>query len=470
VRHSSAATALHQDEEAIAELVERLKPVTARAVDRFELAAALESNGITDSAAQFRFGCPDVFVLADEVLRRTAPQSRPHSAPVATHSSSAADLRDIGHGLLYLSPVAIFPLVFDLLGYTGLLFSLVVLGGLGWVWAGGSSWIAYRLLGRGLSGLAAAFLRRSALLGPVVGGVVSVVLVEATGAEPGLVVLGVVLMAFQMTSTLLMLYRREELLLLAMAPAVVASLAYLAGLLPMPVALVTILASLASAFWCAVGQTRGRGAGLMTRVRDGLHGELGLFPLILLHAGLSALFLLYAQFRFARGELVVLVAFLPLFAAMGVVEWRARRFAEGARALLTRAACPTEYAAHVRLLLARDLGLCVTAVLIPALLLLGSLAAAQMLRPAAVVLAAACALLAAAYLIGFLLANMGRYGLLCLCLALCSGVQIGLFRSLAPANAMVEASIFTAGAALLFLSFFVVLVGPLSQARTFKSI
>src|SRR3954466_4200577 len=49
------------------ELVDGVRPVAAAAVDAMQVAAVLEADGVTDRAAQVRYGYSDVFALAREV-------------------------------------------------------------------------------------------------------------------------------------------------------------------------------------------------------------------------------------------------------------------------------------------------------------------------------------------------------------------------------------------------------------------
>ena len=58
---------------AVHRLCRQMRDVCASAVDPLEIAAALEAEaGLTGPMLRARYGCPDVFTLADEMYIRTA--------------------------------------------------------------------------------------------------------------------------------------------------------------------------------------------------------------------------------------------------------------------------------------------------------------------------------------------------------------------------------------------------------------
>lgn len=470
-------------DEPIDDLVERVRPVARRAVDALQIAASLESQGITDDLAKTRFGCSDVFVLADEVRRRAGaatsqagppdmgpPDAGPPVARPPDHPHWTSGIRDVAHGLLYLLPVAVFPVGFASIEPTGLTLSVVLVGALGWVWSGSTAWLAYRLLGRGWPGPASRVLRAATLAGVPVAVALSATVVLATGASLGVIVLAAAQIVIQLASAVLMFYRREGLMFWAMGPGVVGGIAYLAGgpdLLPL--AVVLVVGSLAVAWGVALLQTRQRAAGPEPTVRAGLRGQCGQFPLIVLYMALSAVFLLHAQTRYMADRFDILVAFLPLFVGMGVVEWRARRFSEQARAQLSLVRYPREFVGRVWLLLARNVALCSGVVAVLAVVLLAALGAVARVDRAAVLVAVACVVLAAAYFIGFLLANLGRYWWLCGSSAACTALHVSVVLA-APKElpALVDTGVFLGSVVLLLVLFLVALAGPIGQARSHR--
>jgi hypothetical protein len=484
---STALDPVDVSTDTVDDLLERVRPMAARAVDALQVAASLEADGVTDEIARSRYGCADVFVLAAEV-HRTAGQAgsleSTATGPPATVSTatattgtrtarllgSASGLRDVSHGLLYLLPATVFPAALAVLGRRSLVFGLVLAAGVGWVWAGGATWLAYGLLGRGYPGSAARVLRWSAVSGLPVTAAASAVLVAATHAGYGLVAMALAQMTYQMAATLLMFYRREVWLFVVMVPGAVLGVAYVVvgdGLL-VP-ALAVGAGSVAVAFGIAFWHASGRVTGPAPRLRDGLGDELGRLPLVVVYTALSAAYLLHAQGRYMLDHFDLVVAYVPLIVGMGVVEWRARRFGDVSRALLHRVRYPREFVPQVLRLLARDVGVCAAVVAVLGLALLVLLAATERFSVAAVLMTASTVLLAGAYFSGFVLANMARFAWLCGSLATCIVAHLVLAaaapRDLGP---VAGTAMFLASALLLFTLFLSALVGGVVQARTHR--
>jgi hypothetical protein len=97
------------------------------------------------------------------------------------------------------------------------------------------------------------------------------------------------------------------------------------------------------------------------------------------------------------------------------------------------------------------------------------LRSAQRLGPATAVMTVACVLLAGAYYLGFLLANMGRYGWLCWSLALCVAVHLALVAAVRrtpwQVSPLVDTSAFLGSTVLLTLLFLYALGGRVAEAR-----
>ncbi|HET6776025.1 MAG TPA: hypothetical protein VFH36_22125 [Acidimicrobiales bacterium] len=451
--------------ETVDDLVERVRPLAARAVDALEVAATLEAGGITDDVARVGYGYADVFVLAEEVHRRVGPADATVAVAASPPPSSA--LGDVTHGLLYLLPAAVFPAALAVLGRRSLVLGLVLAAFVGWVWAGGATWLAYRLLGRGHAGSAARVLRWAAVAGLPVTATASVVVIATTRAGYGLAAMATAQMAFQMAAAVLMFYRREIWLFAAMVPGAAAGVAYLvAGDRLLPMAVVLGAGSVAVTFGIALLHTMGHGEGVEPRLRDGMGAELGQLRLVLLYTALSAAYLLHAQGRYMLDRFDIVVAVVPLIVGMGVVEWRARRFGDTSRALLRTVRRPREFVAAVRIVVARDVAVCVGAVAIAAAALIAALHAADLLSAAAVLMTTASVVLGGAYFAGFVLANMGRFAWLCGSLATCLAAHLVLTaaapRGLSP---VVDTLAFLGSAVLLFLLLVTALVGCVGQAR-----
>jgi hypothetical protein len=455
------------------ELVGRVRATAAQTVDALQVAASLEADGVTDAIARDRYGHADVFSLAEDVRQRAGRPTMAAARAKGPSRMRAAERRDIAHGVLYLLPAAVFPAALAVLGHRSLVLAIVLAGGLGWVWAGGSSWLAYRLLGSGCPAAAARVLRWSAIAGVPAAAVLSVPLVAATHAGYALIAMATAQMTYQMASTLLVFYQREAWLFAAMAPAALAGGGYLAaGGWLLPLAVAAGAGSVAVAFGLGLRQTTGP----MKHGKNDKQGEPplravlrrelpGLSP-VLAYSALSAAYLLHAQAPYMLSSADIPLAAVPLIVGMGVVEWRARQFAEQGRALLAQVRFPLEFAVRVWLLLAREVGACMGAVALLAAAWLPVLAVAGLLTPAGAVMAAANILLAGAYFVGFLLAGMARYGWLCGSLAGCLALHVVLVSAASgDVSALADISVFTGSALLLLLLFSTAMVGRVDQAR-----
>jgi hypothetical protein len=185
--------------------------------------------------------------------------------------------------------------------------------------------------------------------------------------------------------------------------------------------------------------------------------------LVFAFTALSAVFFLRPQALHLATRLDIALAALPLIAGMGVVEWRARRFADQARTLLARVTHPRQFALRVWLVVLGGLGVCLAVVSGLAAPLLGVLSlTGHDLAPAAA-MAAAGVLLSGAYYLGFLLANLGRYVWLCTSLLLSLGAYE--VARLALPGVLGDTLAFQIAAALLLVLYTVGLVGFLTEAH-----
>lgn len=488
------------------ELTERIRPAVAHAVDALQVAARLEADGITDRLARSAYGYTDVFALAEEVFRRLDPGAPPVDPPRERPAWQVAG-REVSHGVLYLLPAAAFPAVLNAVGTRSLVAGLVLAGALGWIWAGGASWLAYRRLGAGDPAAAGRVLRVAAAAGIPAAALLGTAVVAGGALTPGadgglgLVALATGQMTYQMASTLLMFYKREGLLLVAMLPAVAGGAAYLlVGPSVRTAALAVTAASVLAAFAVGVretlrvrdtaaeraaaaraeaakpgaerlggdGPSRARTRGRLAAVLPSPAERPG-FGWAVLYAALSAAYLLHAQHRYVLGHLDVALAAGPLIAAMGVVEWRARRFAEQGRALLRRVRYPAEFAVRMWLRLLSNVALCSGAVVVFAVPLLLALHSAGHLSAPGVVMAAAHAVLAGAYYLGFLLAGQGRDTALCAGLGIALVAHAAVGALLRPAGgALADTSVFLGSAVLLQVLFVLGLAPVVGQVRRYR--
>jgi hypothetical protein len=412
------------------ELVDRVRPELGNAVDALQVAAVLESDGISDRGARVEYGYLDVFELAREVYRRLGPAlpATPGIASPRSRRDWRDGLRQVSHGPLYVLPSAVFPAVMAVVGRRSLVLALVFASGLGWVYAGVTAHAAYRLLGFGRPGAAARVLRTSTLSAPVAGVALGAAVVWLAGGGLALVVMVVCQLAYQLASTVLVFYREEGRQAIVMVPAFLAGTAYLlwggndlrAGSVAVAVASVT------AAFAVAVWATRGRAADGEPPSGALLRAETPMLAGVAAYALCSAVLLLHAEAPYLQGRLDIAVAVAPLILAMGFVEWRADRFRERAIDLTRQALSPREFVRRVWLLLGREMVACLLLPTALAALMLAGLWQAGLLSAAGVVMTAAHVALAGAYYLAFLLAGQNRFGWLCASLLAAIAVHVGI--------------------------------------------
>ncbi|CCH30269.1 hypothetical protein ABZ816_17705 [Actinosynnema sp. NPDC047251] len=406
------------------ELVGNIRPLLPDPVDELQVAAMLESQGVTDEAAVAEYGMADVFELAHHVyplLTPAAPAAEPPPEPARPWWA------DVMHGLLYLMPSAVYPAVFAVLGGPDMLRGLVFATTAGWVWGAGTSWIGHRLTGAGATRLAA---RTLVLLGG--GGFVlafagALLILRWYGGGVELVLFVLAQTGFQVASGILLFHRREVLLLAAMLPACLAGVMHLISgyaeeMVP-PVLVAGLLSvSLALVAGYRTGRVRGNDPGKVPPARV---LALGALPSTV-YAALCAAFLLHTDVRYVMGPVDLAVGVTPLVVGMGAVEWRVHRLFDQAGALLRRCASPALFDRAMWRLLLRELATCLLVLGALALVLLSALRAGGVLTVHGALLIDAHVLLGGAFFLGFVLIRTGGTGRATACLALVLPVDVVL--------------------------------------------
>jgi hypothetical protein len=464
----------------IDELVERIRPWADGAVDPLQIAAGLESEGVTDRIAAGRYGRESVFLLAEDAFRRvalarvTAGPVRPDTGDTETSDRAAEPRRrtwrDLSHGLLYLLPSAAYPAALAVLDHASLVMAVLVAGAVGWVWSSVAAWLAYQHLGARRPASAARLLGWSTVAALPVAGLAGLAVTALTDGGLGPVGLAIAMMAYQMASTLLIFYRGELWLGLMMTPAVAGGVAYLlVGTAVTTGAIAAAGLSIAGATALALRNTvaaarRSPGHRAGSPVRFAALAVV----LVTLYSGLAAAFLLHVQMPYLSTRLDIVVGVAPLLGAMGVVEWRARRYVERAPALLARAHGAEQFARGMLVRLVAETLVCLGAVAVLALPLLAGLAALDMLTGPAIAMAAASTTLGGAYFLGFVLAGQDRFGTLAAVLAAAMAAHLGA-AALLPATPLADILAFLGSAVLLELIELVILAGTVGQAWRYRT-
>ncbi|MFI0423430.1 hypothetical protein [Spongiactinospora sp. 9N601] len=452
----------------IDELIGSVGTFMSRAVEAQQVAAILESQGLNDKIARERYGHPDVFSLAAAAYSRIAETREPGPATeeVLPRARPAAQMV---HGLLYALPAVLLPAASGLVGARWLMPGMVLTTGLGWILSSTAAQIAYSLIGRGMPGSAGRVLRSGLLLGVLAGVLMSATLALYRNAPAALVALGATQMAFQLSSGILLLYRREKRLAVLMLPAAAAGVVYIgvgepeAALFAVCLGVACVAAITGAAVRLTLRTTKKEPA-LRTLLRADLRGLLPSF----VYSLLSATFLLQAEAPYVLDRIDIAVAGAGLVLGMGVLEYRAHAFEDEARALIRRVRYPAEFIRRAAVALARGVVLCLLALSVLAVLPLAFLHATGALSHESVVMAAAHVTVGGAYFLGFLLANQGKVVLLCVAQGMALAVHPGTSLLLPAAHVpLADVGLFLGAAALFLLLLLVLAASGLRDVHRF---
>lgn len=296
----------------IDELAQRLDALAAGAVHPDEIAAILESDGMTDDHIRLTYGRSDSFALAEDLYARVERRHPQPEAPPAGpwHTGLAGCLL---RGLVFALPGLAYVLAAPLLAGPGkgpLLASAVA----GWVWNQALAHRAYSWLGLGDRGAAARALLLGAPAGALAGSAVAL-----AAAGPGgwrVVVFAAGQSLYLGAATVLLVLGRERALLCALLPLAGAVPAFWYDL-PHTLRSVLLVLSLAATVTFAAivlrpGPRPRSGPPLVASLPYGLFG-LGT-GLLVLHAGV--------------GDALVTGAasVVALTLSMGPAEWLLHRF------------------------------------------------------------------------------------------------------------------------------------------------
>ncbi|MEU5216221.1 hypothetical protein AB0G79_08465 [Streptomyces sp. NPDC020807] len=306
------------------ELAERLDEFVAGAVHPDEIAALLESDGMTDDHIRLTYGRADSFALAEDLYARV---ERRHTAPEAPdtgpwHSELAGCLL---RGLVFALPGLAYVLAAPLLageqgryGLPGGTVPLLAGAVTGWVWNQVLSHRAYTWLGLGDRAAAARTLLTGAPAGALAGTVVAFATSVPGEAPAALFAAGQAL--YLAAATVLLVLGRERALLCALSPLAGAFPAFRWDL-PAPLRTALLLASLTAAVAFAArvlgpGLARGAaGRGGPPRAASLPYGLFGLGSgLLVLQAGIGDTLVSGAG------------AVVALTVSMGPAEWLLHRF------------------------------------------------------------------------------------------------------------------------------------------------
>ncbi|MED7949374.1 hypothetical protein PUR61_40685 [Streptomyces sp. BE20] len=235
------------------ELAERLRDVCADAVHPYEIAAFLESDGLSDEQAALLYGRPDSFTVAAELFEKV---ERRYPGPSAEFANPwrADPWRCVVRGLVFALPGLGYLLGANLFaadrmrfGLPSGMLALSVATLASWAWNQALAHRSYAWLGRGRRRSAAACLAIGAPLGAVASATAGYVV----GGPLGALCFAAGQSGYLAAATVLLVLGREKFLLLALAPSALGAGVVLAVDVPQVVRTAVLLASLGLAIGLA---------------------------------------------------------------------------------------------------------------------------------------------------------------------------------------------------------------------------
>ncbi|WP_395295319.1 hypothetical protein ACF9IK_18620 [Kitasatospora hibisci] len=235
------------------ELAERLADVCADAVHPYEIAAFLESDGLSDEQAALLYGRPDAFTVAEELFEKV---DRRYPGPSAEFANPwrADPWRCVVRGLVFALPGLGYLLGANLFAATRMRFglpsgmlALSVATLVSWSWNQALAHRSYAWLGRGRRRSAGICLAVGAPLGALVAATAGYVV----GGPLGALCFAAGQSGYLAAATVLLVLGREKFLLLALAPSAVGAGVVLAVDVPQLTRTVVLLSSLGLAIGLA---------------------------------------------------------------------------------------------------------------------------------------------------------------------------------------------------------------------------
>ncbi|MFE6049626.1 hypothetical protein ACFQ6N_02595 [Kitasatospora sp. NPDC056446] len=236
------------------ELAERLRDICADAVHPYEIAAFLESDGLSDEQAALLYGRPDAFTVAEELFEKVERRYPGQSSEFA-NPWRADPWRCVVRGLVFALPGLGYLLGANLFATTRMRFglpsgmlALSIATLVSWGFNQALAHRSYRWLSRLRRREAAICLAVGAPLGALVASAAAYVV----GGPLGALCFAAGQSCYLGAATVLLVLGREKFLLLALAPASVGAGVVLAADVPQAVRTVVLLASVALAVGLAV--------------------------------------------------------------------------------------------------------------------------------------------------------------------------------------------------------------------------
>ncbi|MFI0978629.1 hypothetical protein ACH4SP_16725 [Streptomyces sp. NPDC021093] len=342
------------------ELADRLRDLIEAAVHPDEIAAILESDGMTDDHIRLTYGRADSFELAEDLYARV-PRTYPEPGLAPGDPWHVSLLPCLLRGLVFALPGLAYVLVAPLATGTTPIAVLLASALTGWAWNQALAHRAYTWLGLGDRPAAVRALLTGAPLGALLG--TAVALAVAGTGEGGAVAFASVQALYQGAATVLLVLGRERLLLAALAPMSAGAVLALLHDLPDPariallaVSPLAVLALAAAELLRGVGG-RVRGPGGPRVAASVPYGVFGLATgVLVLHVALGDVLADGMTGEIGAAGAAAAPGAVALTLSMGPAEWLLHRFRSGSLTGLRESTTPAAFRRATVLTLARCLG------------------------------------------------------------------------------------------------------------------
>jgi hypothetical protein len=383
-----------------------LASACSTAVDALEIAARLETVGVSNKVALETYGRPDVFNLATEVFVNVPFDEDP--APVQP-GPAAGGLRNLGRGALFAAPTLLFAAVQGSVVHHLAWWSLAVGLTVGWALSQVVPAIGWPLRGRQDHGSDALISVLCLAIGAALAAGLTCLFLAALSGQTTDAIVASVICLYMVSSALLLLDGGEVVLAVALAPGLVlCGLHYLVS----PAQVSGWLAG-----WSAVATV---GVVVMLSLRGVCAGRwrwphlhkaewkrVGLYAL----TGVSCGVLISALIGFGdvwqSGDHFRALAIWPLLLSLGPMEWELSSYRHDSHAAMTSLCALNDFARHSRRSFVYRFGLFASILL---LLCAGANAIAVLHHSHPILLIAVEAALGLAFYLGLVVESAGHVG------------------------------------------------------------
>ena len=319
-------------------------------VDSYEVAAALEASGISDRTALERYGRPDVFALAADLLPELRMEAVTYTpTPVAARVPVIPTLQ---RGLVFVLPALLTGSAMGGRTAQAEMYLLLAAVAYGWAAGQGVAYAGYALTSAGSAPEARRLMRdlaALALLPALVGAGLTWWQLPSTGF---VLAVAVAQIAYVLASTIGVVLRRPGLMLLAMSPGLLVAVPDLLVGLPRVVVLpgiaLSVLGTITAALWlCRGGRAPSKPVTRTVLADSRLYAGYGAGLALLLTLGLVD------GLVAPTGTAGIGLTLTPLIGGVLVAEWQLERYRSRAGLALQTTNNAAEFATAIRSALAR---------------------------------------------------------------------------------------------------------------------